>query len=157
MYHHAVNLMFQNRCLVEVMAGFDLPPRVKILNCMNSFLSLFQSQHGIVSSSYFWISLFEELNFLICIENDSILSGSVHFSGEVGEGEASSEAILPPLPVGDIQLYWMGYIFHNGTERKQNESCGCDLPWLYSWTRFYYLHCVHKEHSTTRRLSILAC
>ena len=39
------------------------------------------------------------------IENDSILSGSVYSSAEVGKGDASSVASLSSLPVGDIRPY----------------------------------------------------
>ena len=40
------------------------------------------------------------------VENDSILSGLVYSSTEVGEGDASSVASLSPLPVGDIRPYY---------------------------------------------------
>ena len=42
---------------------------------------------------------------LLDVKNDSILSGSVYSSAEVGEGDASSGASLLPLPVADIQPY----------------------------------------------------
>ena len=44
-------------------------------------------------------------SFFSDVENDSILSGSVYSSAEVGEGDASSVASLSPLPVGDIRPY----------------------------------------------------
>ena len=39
------------------------------------------------------------------VENNSILSGLVYSSAEVGEGDTSSVASLLPLPVGDIRPY----------------------------------------------------
>ena len=38
----SVNLNFQNRRLVELMAGFDRHLTAQILNCMTSFLCLFK-------------------------------------------------------------------------------------------------------------------